>query len=597
MPDIPRGHDEISALYEDRRKDRDVEISAMDAVEQAIAGNLPSMYDGMFSETDIRIQLQTTRSAYDTLRKYLAEVPVLPHVDPLGKRDNPTQRSKSETVEKVIFSYHNGAAMRGGSDFSMTSSLLADYQVAFYDAVMLTHADLDRKIVYFEAKDPRCHYPPRGWHPWSMAPLDNTLLVYEMTLGQVKRQFAYDAYGQTKNDVMTRLNNAYADKYGYGDPTRVNDSTKIKVGVYRSRKAWMIVAMGNTDVVLTESEDGDKDHPGVCGVVSFAQHGSPLLTGQIGIEAALMKVMNQQIQNTERINKAPIVGPPLLGDTLRWGEYNVVDLNLLQGRTFTPQRMAPDSPNNLTQVMGSLLALAEKFNYNPESASGAGPAVSGKAIQQLQAGPRSLVTGILFGPYKSAFPRAYDDAMEIELNLWPNERKTARGRSGKSNFEIEYTPSAALQGYKGHVRIEDARPGGYNAFLEAVQKKDARMASLRDVLEADPDTRDVEATIQRIEQEDTEKFLQAGFEALGGQDPLMAIRASAELLKRQRNGKSKAEAIEEMTAEGFFEPPAPEEGATPQLLPELMAAMGGAPPGMEETAALPPGGLTGARGF
>jgi hypothetical protein len=591
MPDSPQSHRDISALWNERRKTRDVEIAAMNAVASAIEGHLPSQYDVLFAETDVRIELQTTRSAYDTLRKYLAEIPVLPHVDPLGKRESNPARNKAETVEKVIHGYHHGSAMRGGPGFDTLTGLLADHMVAFYDAVMLINPDFDRRLIYFEAKDPRCHFPPSGWTPWSMVPLDGTLLVYEKTLGEVKRTFAYDAYGNAKPDVLTRLNNAYKRQSGWGGDISIDDSQIIQVGMYRSREAWFVCALSDNDIVLAESQMGDRYHPGACGVVSFKQHGSPLLTGQIGIEAALMKVMNQQIQNTERINKAPIVGPPLLGDTLRWGDYNVLDLSLMQGRAISPQRLAPDSPSNLTQVMGSLLALAEKFNYNPESAQGSGPAVSGKAIQQLQAGPRSLVTSILFGPYKTAFPRAYDDAMDMELNLWPNDRKLTRGRSGKQNFEIEYTPSAALQGYKGHIRIEDARPGGYNAFLEAVQKKDAGMASLRDILEADPDTRDVEATIKRIEAQDTERFIQAAFEGLGGQDPLMAIRASAELLGRINNGKSRAEAITAMLEEGFFDPPAPEEQMGPP--PELMAALGGGAP------ELGPGqpSLTAARGF
>lgn len=567
----------------------------MNAVDAAIHGFLPETYDRLFSPSDVRIELQTTRSAYDTLRKFLAEVPVLPHAETLGKRESGQAKNKAELVEKVCHGYHHGSAMRGGPGFDTIVQQLANRMVAFYDAVLLVHPDHDRRLVYLETKDPRCHFPPEGWTPWSQVPLDGTLLVYEKTLGEVKRMFAYDSYGMA-TDVLPRLNNAYKPQFGYGQDSSPDDSQIIEIGAYRSRDAWFVVAMGDNDIVLVESETGDRFHPGVCGVASFKQDGSPLLTGQIGIEAGLMKVMNQQIQNTDRINQAPIVGPPLQGDELRWGEYNVIDMQLLQGRQFLPQRLAPDSPSNLTQVMGSLLALAEKFNYNPESAQGAGPAVSGKAIQQLQAGPRSLVTGILFGPYKTAFPRAYDDCMEMEINLWPNDRRTARGRAIRQTFEIDYTPSVALAGYKGHVRIEDARPGGYNAFLESVQKRDAGMASLRDVLERDPDVRDVEATIRRIDSDATEKFMQAAFEALGGQDPLRAIDLTAELLKRIQGGKSKTEAIQDMKQEGLLAPPAPEvpEGlpaGAGGLPPELQGLLGGGAP--EEA----PVGLAQARGF
>lgn len=589
MPDVPGSTRDISAIYEERRKTRDAEISLYNQVEAAIRGELPEEYSAMFSPTDIKLQLRTLRAADDSLTKFLAEVPIMPHVDAMGKRVSDTSRNKAETVEKIAHGWHNGSAARGGVEFDGITFQLARHQVRFGDGCLLVHPDHERKMVFFEVKDPRCLYTPVGWHPWSMTPLDGALLVYEMTLGEVKRRFAYDSYGDTKTDVMQRLNNAYSrNMHGEAD-----DSQIVKVGVYRSREAWMVVAMSEHDVTLMESQTGDKNHPGVCGVTSFKQFASdPLFLGQIGIEAALMKVLNQQIENTDRINKAPMFGPPLMNDTVRWGEYNVIDLGMLQGRQIQPYRMAPDSPNNLTQVMGSLLSLSQMFNYNPESNMGAGEANSGKALQQLQAGPRALVTNILWSPYKPAFPRAYDDCLEMELNLWPNERKTIRGKQGKQSFEIDYTPSAALQGFKGHIKIEEARSGGYNAFLEAVQKKDAGLIDVRSVLEKDPDVDNVEDVLRRIGADSTEKFIEAGFEALGGQDPLLAIRAASEVLRKINDGKTKAEAIQEVIEEGMLEPPTPPEvpgaeGLPPGMPPELAALLGGGG-GLPE---LPPAGV------
>lgn len=590
LPDHPQSHRDISAVFAERSTTRDAEIALMNEVQGAIDGVMPATYAGLFTSKDVPIRLQTTRSAYDSLRRYLAEVPILPHADPLGKRDSNQARAKAELVEKVCFGYHNGAGVLGGPSFDATSSRLADYQVAFYDGVMVVCYDLARKVVYLVEKDPRCHYPPRGWVPWSQTPLDGTLLVEEMSLGEVKKRYAYDSYGDTIPDVMGRLNNAYAKKFGWGDNQTANDAVMVKVGYYRSRDAWMCVCLGDTDVVLVESQTGDAHHPGVCGVVSFKQPGVPLLLGQVGIEAALTKVINQQIQNTERINKAPITGPPLLGNTLRWGEYNVIAPKV--GSSNVPvQRHAPDSPNNLTQVMGTFLGLADKFNYNPESNQGQGPANSGKAIQQLQAGPKSLVQTTLFNPYKTAFPRAYDDAMEIELNLWPNERKTATGTKGRQAFEVEYTPSALLQDYKGYVRIEDARPGGYNAFIEATQKKDAQLMSAQTVMEQDPDVRDVEEERRRMALERNEDFVRAGFEALGSKDPLMAIKVAVAVNQLISSGKSEAEARQMVVEQGLLEPPPETEMALPELPPGLPAELAGA------FAEGPPPSLPAARGF
>lgn len=589
MSDQPQSYKDISALYNERRKTRDVAIAAMNEVEAAIIhGELPVDYNRLFTEKDVKIELRTLRAADDGLTKFLSEIPVLPRVDTLGKRDSDTAKNRAELVEKIAYGWHNGSAMRGGTEFDGIAFQLATHQVRFADACVVVQPDYKRQLVYLEAKDPRCLFAPKGWHPWSPVPMDGALLVYECTLGEVKQRFAYDAYGMTKPDVMARLNNAYKPTYGYGGDYEPDDAQIVQVGIYRSREKWLIVCLNENDIVLSESETGDPFHPGVCGVMSFKQFDrGPLFTGQVGIEAGLMKVANQIIQNTERVNKATRFGPPVVGDKVVAGEYNVINQSLLQGRPAQFYRDAPDTPTHLTQVLASFLQMSQMFNYNPDSNMGQGDANSGKAIQQLQAGPRSLVTNILFSPYKPAFPRIYDDCLDIELNLWPNERKTVVGYRGRERFEVDYTPSAALQGFKGHIKIEEPRMGGYNAFLEAVQKKDAGMASLRDVLERDPDVRDVEQTIRRIESESVDTFVNAAFEALGGVDPLTAIKASAEIKRQIDQGKTKFEAIQEVINSGMLEPPQPQPDMA-QLPPELTG-------GMPE--ASPMDSLTGARGF
>lgn len=590
----PKKPEDLSALFNERRKTRDVDISTYNEVEGAILeGALPPQYERLFTSTDIKIQLRTLRSADEGLFKFLKDMTVQPRADVLGRRDSDTARNKAENVEKVIYGYYNGSALRGGAEFGAIKSVLDTFQVRFGDGLLLVHPDYNRKLVFLEAKDPRCFYPPVGWHPWSINPLDGALLIYEMTLAEVKQRYAYDSYGDTIPDIMGRLNNAFRPSYGYAGNYEVDDAQMVKVGAYRSKEAWYLCVLSENDVVLMQSETGDPNHPGVCGVASFKQYRrGPIFEGQIGIEAGLMKVINQQIQNTERINKATTYGPPLLGDREVVGGYNEINYALLQGRSAQFYRSAPDSPNNLTQVMGSLLSLAQMFNYNPESNQGSGDANSGKAINALQAGPRSLVTNVLWSPYEVAFPRIHDDCMAMELNLWPNERKTSYGRNGRQSFEVEYTPSSALEGYLGRVKIEEPRLGGYNAFLEAVQKKDAGMLDLRSTLEKDPDIRDVEQVIRRIDSENNEKFAQAAFEALGGQDPLLAIRASAEIDKHIASGKSRFEAIQAVIESGLLEPPAPPEMPAGDPMAALAALGGG-----QEMPALPPGGLASARGY
>src|SRR5687768_17854322 len=110
MPnDVPQSTRDVSTLFEERRRTRDVEIGLYNEVEAAIKGHIPEQYEVMFAETDVRLQLRTLRAADDSLTKFLSEVPILPHVDPLGKKMSDTQRNKAETVEKIAHGWHNGS--------------------------------------------------------------------------------------------------------------------------------------------------------------------------------------------------------------------------------------------------------------------------------------------------------------------------------------------------------------------------------------------------------------------------------------------------------------------------------------------------------
>lgn len=586
MPEYVGSPRDLSAIYEGRRERWDPWHAAQDIVEQAIFGNLPTKYNDLFADNDIRLEIRTIRTADDDLTALTSKVfPIL--VNPLGKRsDSKTALDNAERVEKIAYGWYDGAAQRGGLEIDGIMHQLARHQVRFADGVLRVLPDYNRKLMFFEALDPRCHFPPSGWTPWSQTRLNDTLIVTEMTLGEVKARYARE-----DPTIMMRLNNAYSKMTSTPSGEWVQDDRqKIKVGQFYCRDYWYVAALGHEDsITLLETSYGDPGFPGVCPVTSFMQFESePLFMGQIGIEAALQKVLNQEIRATDKMIDGPIVGPKLLGDKWNPVGYNIVDTQSGE-KVFMPQRMGPSSPLNTERVLGSLVGLARILNRNPESFQGGGDASSAKAVQTLQAGVRSTVEDILWAPFMNAFPRVFDNCLEMEQNLWPNERKTAQGTRSKQTFEVDYIPSVHLEGYLGRIKIEPGMGlGGYQAKLDLMQHEQGGYISKQTLREMHPDIKNVQEETRRIEREQVEAFANAAFEALAASDPLTALKADFELMKQIQSGKSKFEAIQEVINKGLLEPPQQEMPGMPQLPPGL--------PGSPELPGPPPS-LPAARGF
>lgn len=588
MADSPGGPRDLTALVHEREEHWSHLYSTYSIIDNAIRGVLPtSLAQELFADGEMKIDIRSIQNAAFNLTRLASKVfPIA--VDKLGRKDSDASDKAAERVEKIAYGWYNGSALRRGPEIDALMFQFARDQVRFFDGCLLVRPDYDRKLVYFDRIDPRMHLPPVGWTPWQMNALNNTVIVKEMTLGEVKAM-----YGDTDKTIVMRLENEFNAKVSTRSGGWVTDDTqKVKVTHFRSRERWYVSALGKTNsITLFEASEGDPMFPGVTGVVSFQNFETePLFMGQVGIEAALQKIINQEIQGAQQMLTGPIFGGDVVGE-IDWNGYNVMRDNGVRP-PMAPQRMAPNSPMNLERVFGSLMGLQSLFNYNPPSMSGTGEANSGKALKELAAGPHSIVQDILWVPFKNGWPRAFDDAAEMEMNCWPNERKKAIGTKGKTPFEIDYTPITALRDYLGRIKIESGFGlGGYQQTLDGMQRVQMGGMSMQTFMEMTPDIRDVGGEMRKIEAEQLSKFADAAFEAAAAQDPKSALRALAEIKTRVDGGMAKFDAIQEVIQAGLLDPPQPDPAAAGGVPPELAALMGGAPPEMA------PPSLTEARGF
>ena len=567
---------DLSAVFHSRLEVHSRRFAVMNEVEAAVHGDLPDRYGPLFAEPEkeVRIELRTIKTADQDLTALTSKVfPIMVQPKTLSEAN----KKDASRVEQVAYGYNNGAALRGTIEMDAIMFQLAQHQVRFADGCLVAYPDYERKLIFFHVVDPRNHLPPVGWNPFSPSPLDDTMICYELPLGEVKRRFPNSAVALDKQYARS--------SHGPGGHRIPDDMQRVRFAMTFSADSWYASTISHDrTVTLNESHTGDKGHPGVCPVTSFQQFGSdPLFTGQIGIEVALQKVMSQELRGTEQMLTGPIFVSGLEGD-INWTGVN--KLSTLGGEKPMVQRLGPTSPLNTERVLASLVNFARIFNRNPESFQGAGDANSAKAVQTLQAGVRSTVQDILWMPFMNGFPRVYDNCMKMERNLWPNERKTIQGKKGRASFEVDYVPGVHLDGYEGRVKIEPGFGlGGIQQSIEAIQKNGAGMLSKRTAIEYDPGVADVDEEMRRIQSEEMGEVLTGIMAAKG---PELSITAVAAVIEKINKGMDKVAAIREVSEEGLFDPPAPE----PEM-PGLPPGLPALPPGMMEEAmgSLPPAGM------
>jgi hypothetical protein len=558
-------------------------------IDDALHGKRPKRYEKLWHEEDIPLEFRSIQLAAQDLTALATKIFNI-EVAPTGQTEK--AKKADEKVERIAYGWNEGSRNLGGPAWKSIMGEIARLEVCFADAVVGFLPDYPSNTLFATVKDPRLHFPPLGWSPLSINPLDNTLIVYKTTLGELKRR--YDPKGDNgKSAALDKQYGRYIAVGGTRNKT-ASDSTICTVGEFYGTEAWYVATLDDRGVVLLSSEQGvDKGHPGVCPWASMRQSGfDPLFAGQLGLEVAMQKVLSQEIQATDEMLHGPVSGTKLVGDELKWDGYNVLDASF-GDRIVPPQRLAPTSPVNTQRIIGELMSMLRIANRNPESFQGAGDANSAKAVQTLQAGIRSTVQDIIWVPIMDGLQRAYESARQMEINLWPLLEKTVRGKKTKEYYEVSYRPIVDLTDYKARIRVEhDGELGGYQGSLDRQQKMTSGSLSRLTAMERDPDVRDVQQELRRIEIEDVSRLLDQVIAAKGETLTVAGLIRVQELISE---GKTKQEAYRQAESEGVLEPPPPPvEAPVPGgPAPEDIMSMLGGGGGAEE----PPIDLATARGY
>lgn len=583
MAYLPRVPEDLTLLWQDRSFSYGNDHALIEELVRVYEGALPAEFNDYFHPDQHRHIVNMIRLAWDDLATMAGkEFPV--YVDP--DNQTPTAKARAEHQEQIAYGYNRAGRVVGATSMKLLMKVLAWWLVGTANAVLMALPDFKHKTPYFTFRDPRTHFPPVGWSPYTQAAADDALFVYTMTLGELKRR-----YPEQRDQIAQKVERSVIGPDGR--LTKIDDSFNIHVGEYYHADSWMVATLTDKAVGLARSDTGDPGHPDVQPVTSFSLYnattakGRSLFADQVSVQAAMARMFSQKLDFFDRTLYPLIFHTPLTGPSIRIGPYATNTFETTSGQNPRVDVVAPAHQVDADQTMAFAMGLSRMLNRNPEQMQGMGDANSAKAINELKSGITATIKDWIWPPVLDALPLAYANAAMMDVNCWGNMRKEARGRRKNEAFSTNYVPAVHLRGREHDFDLE---PGlglaGYQGTLEIMQMLGAELVGEDTALEQLEHVRDVQAEKRRIQSDRLGKLQFADLAAKAQNGELMP-GAMWKIKQMVDRGTDLHEAVAKLEESGELLAPPPDMGA-------MAAAMGGAPGGPPGA---PPGGMPGPENF
>ena len=537
--------------------------AAIDTMVHVYLGGLPPEFSDYFHEDMHVHNTNMIRLAWDDLANMAGkEFPIYVDAD----NNKAKAQARAERQEQIAYGWNDAGRVVGGIDMKLLMKIASWWMVGCANAVLMALPDYEQKTPYFTFRDPRTHFPPVGWTPYSQARPDDTIFAYQMTLGEIKRRYPDHA-----GEINVKLKKGTVSPYGRSGS---DDRTVVWLGEYYHEDSWMVLTLTDPTVTLVRSDTGDRGHPGVMPVTTMGLYspagpkGRSLFADQVSIQASLARMFSQKLDFYDRTLYPVVFHTPLSGPTMRIGPYATNEYNVSTGVAPKVDTIQPAHPIDADQTMAFVIGLSRVLNRNPEMMQGAGEADSAKAMNELKAGITSTVKDGIWPPMVGVLPMLYEAAAKIDINCWGNMKKEATGHRKNAAFRVSYVPSVHLRGREADFRIEPGLGlGGYQGTLEIMQLVATELVAEDTALEQLEHVREPQEEKRRIQGDRLGKII---YQDLLGKASTGALAPGAlsEARRRVLAGEDLFDVLDELEKAGRL---------TPQ--PPMEALMGGAPPG------------------
>lgn len=564
---------DLQTLFTERERDREGLRQQITTMKSIWHGEIPAGFHDYFHPDTNRHILNFIRLAWGDL-KNLAAKEFQVFIDP--RKNSNAAHERAEKAEAACYAYGDHGLRCQGVDYKGLMNVLA-WQICGFDvATGVVMADFENKMPFFSWRDPESHYPPIGYSPWKNPVLKDTMFVYDMKLGALCAQYPH-LNGEIRGKYLSNI-------FGYGQTKRTEDS-EVKVCEYYSDECWYLFILDDPGLVLFRSDEGDKNHPGVCPVVEFqASPGtSPrsMFADQVGLQVAMSRLLSQGIDYHDQLLYGPLFHTPLVGGDAETGPGATNQYDPQFQGTPKAERLSPATSIEADRNIQMLMAISRVLNRNPENMQGAGEANSAKAINELMKGLNSTVQDGIWPAMEMSLPILFRKAAQMDINLWGNQKKSIYGdkpqrTKGQRSYDVTYIPNVDVRPFVTDIKVERGIGlGGYQGFLEGLQRLGAKVISRKTFFEQFSDYKDPVNEERRVQLDQLEEVM---WQKLIAQDQSGQLRmtAFADIKKGVEDGKNIFDVVQELDKKGNLMAPPPEEmTGAPAGMPDLSSMLGG----------------------
>lgn len=522
-------------------------VAEMNVLADIYEGKLPAEYDQFFPKTMPKHIINMIRLAWDDLA---GDVGRRPDIIADAENASDTELARTDKLEKIAYSY---------LDASLPSSKAFTRKAAWWIVgtgfmCALAIPVEDRKTIRFEVRDPRTALPSAKFTvDGQILELEDIIFKSEITIAEAQKRGLW----QPSTDSTSGNTFQFGKKKQMITIYEIIDAQRWTVVSSAGMMKSTVHGLGRVPAIYRTNPGPNK--------AGLGQFGD-----QVTLMVGISRMISQKMAFADRLlypvmwvkgfESKVRIGPQVLNKLGPQGEM---------GQLSTPTQLQVD------RDISTLERFSRILNRNTEvrqgEVDGKGAYVGAKTLESLNESI-DVTIDAYWDILASGLQYLVSCALQMDEQLWPDERKSFTGIKRGNRYRDTYKPSTDING-RTFLRVEYGfARGGYQSFLETVQANQAGLIPKRRAVEELPGVADANDILRELEIEELDGFQKAAFLAEAQAGTLDVVMIAEIREEMEKTGKSLHAVVlnqrEKLKRQAAQVAEAPNAGVAPVTVPE-----------------------------